>query len=247
MKVFIISLCFIFLILIILFYKLIKTKPKHSFQKDKSTKSVFQVSTEFDKPLNFGYKNLWFAVKNVKSKNEIVELLNLDVLGNSNWQNGIHQAYDSKIFITPEVEGWTLICGTGLLNKLEDENEEIVMINKLSSKYGEAQFFYTHRVSECHIWAKSINGKLVRYYSYIGEQGENLKIEGEETDFEKNFNFVNTKSENAQNENYLDDESLIYPDEFIVMKIAKNWSIDPSEIELYKNIKLEFGLVCKFK
>ena len=208
--------------------------------------SHFVESDKIDDPVSFGYKNLWFAVK-ANSKEEIAELLKLRILGKSNWKNGVEQAYDNRIFITPEINGWTLICGNGFLTMLDKESVDVSILNLLSSKFGEAQYFYSHRITEYHIWAKSENGKLKRYYSYIGEQGENLRIEGEPTEIEKGRNLVNTFSEEANNEEYFDNESLVIPDESLVMDIANNWSINPTKLENYRNIEKEFGLVCELK
>lgn len=206
-------------------------------------KSEFRVSAEMDEPVGFGYKNLWFAVK-AGDKEQLAGLLDLDVLGNSNWQNGVEHAYDNRIFITPEVDGWTLICGNGLLSLVEKESADIAILNKLSAKYGEAQYFYTHRVTEYHIWAKSLNGKLIRYYAYLGEQGENLRIEGEPSEAEKGIKLINTFSEEAKAENYFEREDLVFPDESMVMSIAKAWSISPADLPFYNKVKKEFGIVC---
>jgi hypothetical protein len=208
--------------------------------------SKFVESVIIDEPESFGFKNLWFAVK-AKNKEDIANILKLKILGKSNWKNGVAQAYDNRIFITPEINGWTLICGNGLLTLLDKDSVDVSILNTLSTKYGEAQYFYTHRIPEYHIWAKSLNGNLERYYSYIGEQGENLRIEGEPTEIEKGMNLVNTFSKESKNEKYFDDEKLIIPDESLVMKIAKNWSIDPTELEKYKDITKELGIVCEIK
>jgi hypothetical protein len=221
-------------------------KNKNYLDNFMKPKSQFIESDKTDKPESFGYKNLWFAVKSNK-KEEIADLLELNVLGKANWKNGVEQAYDNRIFITPEIDGWTLICGNGLLSLVEKDSVEISILNKLSFKYGESQYFYTHRITEYHIWSKSLNGRLIRYYSYIGEKGENLRIEGEPSEIEKRLKLVNTFSEEAKNVNYFDNESLVIPDESLVMEIAKNWSINPSELEIYKDIKTEFGIVCELK
>lgn len=207
-------------------------------------KKQFLESDNIDEPINFGYKNLWFAVR-TDSKEDLANLLDIKILGKANWQNGVEQAYDYRIFITPLVNSWTLICGNGLLTLLDKDSSDIQILNKLSKNYREAQYFYTHRITDYHIWAKSENGELKRYYSYIGEQGENIKIEGQPTDIEKGFKLIDTHSDEAKNDNYLDNEELVFPDESLVMDIAQNWSVNPTILETYKDIKKEFGLVCE--
>ena len=237
--------------LLFILYKLLVKKRSEKLQETflnnfLKPKTAFQESVEIDNPVSFGYKNLWFAVK-VENKNEVAEMLNFRILGRANWENGVKQAYDNRIFITPEIEGWTLIVGDGLLPLIDKDSADINICNKLSLKYGEAHFFYTHRVTEYHIWAKSITGNLIRYYSYIGEQGENLKIAGEPTSIEKGLKLINSFSDEAKQENYYEDEKLTFPNESLVMDIANSWSINPSELENYKDIKKEMGIVCEIK
>ncbi|WP_157588839.1 hypothetical protein [Psychroserpens burtonensis] len=49
-----------------------------------------------------------------------------------------------------------------------DRKERI--LNKLSTKFGEAQFIGTHRVVEYHNWMRSLNGTTKRIYAYIGKR-----------------------------------------------------------------------------
>ncbi len=212
----------------------------NTFNADKA----FKPSLQPDNPLGFGYKNLWFAVKGA-DKNDIAEMLDFKILGPSNWKDGLEHAYEDKIFITPAVEGWTLVTGYGLLPLVKTVGTDSEICDRLSMKYEEAQFFCTHRVTEYHVWCRSVEGKTQRYYSYIGEQGENLRIEGEPSLFEKNYNLVNTFSHESLEESYFEDENLIYPNEQFVMEIAGNWSVNPTEIGKYPNWENDFGIVCE--
>ena len=53
---------------------------------------------------------------------------------------------------------------------------------------------------------------------------------------------MNTFSEEAKQDDYYDRKELEYPDERLVMEIAKKWSINPSTIEERDDTK-GFGLV----
>ncbi|MCF6174993.1 MAG: hypothetical protein L3J71_04460 [Victivallaceae bacterium] len=101
------------------------------------------------------------------------------------------------------------------------------LLNKLSSEFGEAQFFGTHRVVEYHNWIKSVNGKIERIYAYIGESGENIKVYGEPTESEIGLTLFNSLSKEAELDEYWEREDLDYADEDIVMIIAESWSINP--------------------
>ena len=202
-----------------------------------------------DTPVNFGYKCMWIAVK-TNNKERIAQVLGLKNRQPSNWQTGIAGAYNDRVFISPQVSEWTLAVGFGLSNVdggghlVEEENYKEI-INKLSKEFGEAQFFASHRVVEYHVWAKSINGKTIRYYSYVGEKGENILVEGEPTDVEKQYNFINTFSKEAKDKNYFARTDLTIPDEDVVMKIAAAWSVDPTKLAGRKDVSPGLGIVGK--
>ncbi len=206
------------------------------------------ILTEKDTPMNFGYKIVWIAVK-TGNKSELSKILGLENSKSANWKSGIEKAYDSSIYITPQIGKWTLAVGMGL--PLGDNIESIqkleVLLNKLSSEFGEAQFFGTHRVVEYHNWMKSVNGKMERIYSYLGESGENIKVYGLPTEPEKNLRLFNSLSEEAKSDEYWEREDLDYADEELVMKIAENWSVNPTKLTQRRDIKNELGIVGEMK
>ena len=205
-----------------------------------------QILSEQDKPIDFGYKIVWIAIK-TDNKSELSKILGLKNVKPSNWTSGIENAYDNGVFITPQIGDWTLAVGMGL--PLGDNKESIEklekVLNELSSEFGEAQFFGTHRVVEYHNWMKSVNGKMERIYSYVGESMENIKVFGNPTETEKELKLFNSLSEEAKSDEYFDREDLDYADEELVMKIAENWSINPTKLTERTDIKNELGMVGK--
>jgi predicted MPP superfamily phosphohydrolase len=204
------------------------------------------IVTENDNPVDFGYKIVWIAIK-TNNKQRIAEILNLKDTKPSNWKSGIENAYENSVYITPQIGKWTLAVGmklvTGDTKESIEELEKI--LNKLSLEFGEAQFFGTHRVVEYHNWMKSVNGKTERIYSYIGESGENIKVFGNPTEIEKGLNLFNSFSKEAEDDNYWEREDLIFADEELVMKIAENWSVNPTKLTERKDIKQELGLLSE--
>ncbi|WP_405567778.1 hypothetical protein [Polaribacter sp. Asnod6-C07] len=205
-----------------------------------------KILSEQDKPIDFGYKIVWIAVK-TDNKSELSKILGLKNVKPSNWTSGIENAYENSVFITPQIGDWTLAVGMGL--PLGDNKESIEklekVLNKLSSEFGEAHFFGTHRVVEYHNWMKSVNGKMERIYSYVGESMENIKVFGNPTEPEKGLKLFNSLSEEAKSDEYFDREDLDYADEELVMKIAGNWSINPTQLTERTDIKNELGMVGK--
>tara|TARA_R110002033_G_scaffold170843_1_gene214467 strand:- start:1621 stop:2346 length:726 start_codon:yes stop_codon:yes gene_type:complete len=205
------------------------------------------VSDTLDNPIDFGFKMVWIAVK-TNQKNRLAEIINLKRFKNANWETGIETAYEDGVFITPQIGEWTLIVGTGIPNKGDNrENIEQLknLINNLSTEFGEAQFFGTHRVVEFHSWMKSVNGEMQRVYSYVGESMESIEVFGELTEAEDGLNLFNSLSKEAENEEYFERSDLDFADEIMVMKIAEKWSVNPTKLTERKDIKKELGLAGK--
>jgi len=202
------------------------------------------ILTEKDKPIDFGYKSIWIAVK-TDNKSELAKILGLKNVKQANWESGIANAYGNSVFITPQIGEWTLAVGLGLPS---GDSEESIgklekLLNKLSSEFGEAHFFGTHRVVEYHNWMKSVNGKMERIYSYAGDSGENFKVYGEPTEPEKGLDLFNSLSKEAESNEYWKREDLDYADEELVMKIAENWSVNPTKLTERTDIEDELGLI----
>ena len=109
--------------------------------------------------------------------------------------------------------------------------EEWKQLESLSKKFGEVQFFCTHRAVEVHCWVKAVKGRIVRAYSYIRESGRTLLNEGEPTTVEQPYRLIDTNLPEAQDDDYWEREDIITPNEELIMKIAESWSIDPMELE----------------
>ncbi len=231
------------LIVILVFIFLRNKFPKeHQIINENTVDSTRQ--TIPDSATSFGYKCMWFAIKSTDQQ-KVIELLKIKKITKCNWKFGIDKAYNGSIFITPPINGWTLVCGLGLP---ESDNKDGInnvkeILKTLSREFGEAQFFCTHRVVEYHCWMKAINGQVTRVYSYLGEAGENIAIEGVPTEFEKKYKLFNSFSKEAKSEKYFEDSNLVLPNEELVMQIAGAWSIDPSQLENRKDLSQSLGLI----
>jgi hypothetical protein len=190
------------------------------------------IDTSSDSPIGFGYKCRWIAIK-TDDQQRVAHVLGLMNPQKSNWKSGINHAYDSSIFISPSIDGWTLAVGWGLpAGDSKQSMEQVkVLIKKLSTEFEEAQFFSTHRIVEFHAWMKGTNGNIDRLYSYLGKSNENIEIVGEPTEIETSLNLFNTFSEAAKENGYFDRNDVTYPDEELLMNIAANWSIDPTTLD----------------
>jgi hypothetical protein len=174
-----------------------------------------------------------------------VELFKLKNISDCNWEVGIDRAYNGSAFITPSIDGWTLACGWGLPHGDSREGIEEVknILKALSKEFGEAQFFCTHRITEYHCWIRAVDGQVKRVYSYLGESGENILIEGEPTSFESTLKLANTFSEEAKDEDYSEREDIIWPNEEVIMQVAEHWSINPTRLDERTDIEPGLGLL----
>jgi hypothetical protein len=194
-----------------------------------------------DRPVSFGYKCVWITV-NATDPKEVADFLKLKNQRTSTWKLGIDGAYSDKIFISPVIDSLVFIIGITLPS---DSDEIKKMISALSKRFGKADYFATHRVTEFHCWMKSIQGDLKRAYSYLGERGENLIVDGEPTEFEKRFDLVNTFSKEYEGENYFEKEGLKIPNEEFVMQLAGDWGINPTTLEERTDLKRGLGIIGK--
>jgi hypothetical protein len=233
-------------IIAVLAFVLFRKNPTEQKSTSISSKKENIDQTIPDSAIGFGYKFFWFAVK-TNNQQKIADLLKSKNTSNCNWKVGIDKAYNGSVFITSAINGWTLVCGSELPagDSKENINKVKNILQTLSKEFDEAQFFCTHRIVEYHCWMKAKKGQMSRVYSYQGDQGENLAIEGEPTEFEKKYKLINTFSPEAKNENYFESEKLIIPDEEFIMKVAENWSVDPSQLDNRKDLPPSLGLIGK--
>ena len=194
-------------------------KGNTALPKEKSAPPIRSIS--------WGYKTAWYAIKSPADPSEVAKILGVKELKEVSWPVGVGISYGPPeqcgIFVSNAVEGWTFAVGMALAN---EHTENLIgtyesNLIALSEKFGEAQFFATHRVVDMHIWARAVAGKLTRSYFYVGEQGEVFRNLGEPTPAEVSFTFL-TKPMDKWDK---------FPDEEDVLSIASSWSINPVTFE----------------
>jgi hypothetical protein len=126
----------------------------------------------------------------------------------STWDAGIDAAYNDRIFLSPPVNGWVLVVSTSFFEPTEATLDRL---RALSTRFGEAQFFCTHRVPEAHAWALARGGEIARAFYHIGEAGETIWNTGSPTVPENGIDFS-------------------FPTEEDVMGVAGSWSVDPTTL-----------------
>lgn len=179
-------------------------------------------------PEGFGYKIAWLAIRTADT-HAVADALGLAGVRSASWAEGVGAAYGARqeeqaaVFLTPPVDGWTLVVlGGGALAEDDGTGNGDLDLAALSCCFGEAQKFSTYRVAEYHEWQRWTGGRSVRRYCEC--QGEIRFDEGEPSRAEGNLS-------RAADLNAGDGEGFDFADESTVMAVAAEWSIDPTGLE----------------
>ena len=183
-----------------------------------------QLVGEFpSRPFPFEQPNRWLAVK--ASQSSIVQAaLNLHGPTPCSWEEGLAEAREDKVFISPPVSGWVLVVGPGLPEPAEDIDGCYHFLASLSRKLGHLQYYSVNRALNYHCWALLEKGQVFRAYAWASEtlwnQGP-LTLAEKELQMlclpycgEQDFALREALSINAERVNQL----------------AARWSVDPASI-----------------
>jgi hypothetical protein len=191
-----------------------------------------------DIPVPFGYKMAWIAIR-TPDREAVVRSLELRDTRETSWQEGIDTIYrdGSLLFITPAVKEWTMVVGWWTAHAGDEQSPAAVeeLVTRLSTEFGEAQAFATHRVVEAHHWILARDGRLLRSFAYLGESGRVLANKGEPTGAEQSMNFRVLSAPEELDEQELrgalpNDDEWWAPNEEDVMSVAGHWSINPQDL-----------------
>ncbi|MEW4370818.1 hypothetical protein [Paenibacillus kandeliae] len=159
------------------------------------------------------YKSAWIAIHNdaVNSENLEYVLKSHDI--------------QAEVLLFQPTNGWTILSAEELPDLNETEHTIVLLdiLEELSSRLGEIQYFANHRTVHYYAWAKFEDGKMKRAYSY---EWDTMMDEGEQTAIEKSI-FPS----------YMHNGELL-PDEELVLKIAEEWSFVPEGMILSKRLIL---------
>jgi hypothetical protein len=185
-----------------------------------------------DTPQPFGYKQTWLTIASAESA-AVARALNLTHAQPCPWEEGIRLTLPHQLFISPPVQHWIFVVGQPLpLSDGHLRSQQIVpLLNRLSTEFGVAHYFSTHRVVEYHSWARSEDGRLIRGYAYLGERGETLWDEGApHTESELGLALFDEQNAEASDPAYWNRTDLHFPDEESVMQMARRWCVAPSDL-----------------
>jgi hypothetical protein len=224
-----------------------------------------------DAPQSFGYKTLWFSIK-ASDPVLVVDALEFGQATPANWASGLAAACSdsgsetsgSWVFVSPPIHGWVLVTSDGFPYPVTiDAHHDIgrkfdVLFSRLMKRFGDVQFFGSHRVVGFVTWARACGGEPTRIFGFA--DGDVLANVGEQTAEEAQLGFVNLSGMSppdacekifaAAEEEDLEETRLIasgisprdalgsvrennrdpIPDEDDVVDLAGLWSIDPAQL-----------------
>ena len=164
----------------------------------------------------------WLAVKSASAKTVQTALGLSDGLPCS-WDEGLVEARDEKLFISPPVDGWVLVVGSSLPDPADDPDECFHFLRRISLELGHVQYFGVNRVVNHHAWAIVDSGDVFRAYAWAEEvlwnQGIMTAAERELKLMCLAYGAVSTRGAEGQAHNCER-----------VSRLAAEWSVDPAVV-----------------
>ena len=202
-------------------------------------------------PRMFGYKMSWLAVRTSDTA-RLLNALGLQNIATAGWSRGVSEIYseqngDSAVYVSPPLGEWTLVAGVSLPHPLGPSfvDKCSLLLRRLSSSFGEAQYFFTFPLLDFYAWAKASDGEMLRAFA-TGDEGI-IWNRGALTPEEKRLNlrlFELRGVDAGQTDPGGATTSL--PTEAEVLRLAGWWSVDPSQLEQRAGgqASRELGYLC---
>ena len=166
----------------------------------------------------------WLAVKGIHPS-EVQAALQLHRPTSCSWEQGLAEAREDKLFISPPLAGWVLVVGSGLPEPSEDPDRCYRFLTALSRKLGHVQFFSVSRAVHYHCWAILERGRVFRAYAW---GGETLWNQGPLTAAEKELHVLCLEYASDQNPFALREALSANVEK--VNQLAARWSLDPAAV-----------------
>jgi len=212
---------------------------------------VFAFDSEPDLPIAFGEDMIWLAIR-ARTPDAVASALGVANAEPANWQSGIGAVYDLRfrdqyVFISPPIQGWIFVIGRGLPHSTDETvitDESRVLLADLGRTFSDAQYFASLPDVDLHGWARIQDGKLKR--ALVASDRGIIWDHGRASTLErklglKHFEVRGVSSRNGDVGGRLE----LHPEALQVMRIAADWSLDPTRIARLKSVTEGVGLAGK--
>lgn len=137
-----------------------EAEPRHRPRSRWMGAGVFHPEI-FDSPCR------WMAIRTTdpRAVQKALKLMNPTLC---TWAEGLAEARERRLFITPPIGEWVLVVGPGLPDPADDVDECYHLLTDLSRKLGLVQFFNLNRALGHHAWARLDAGEVLRAYAWAG-------------------------------------------------------------------------------
>ena len=181
----------------------------------------------------------WLAIRG-ESLGAVQAALNLRHVVQCSWEEGLGEAHEDKLFISPPISGWILVVGLGLPDPSDDVDRCYLFLTALSRRLGQVQFFSSNRVLNHHAWVLVEKGSVTRAYAWADETVWN---QGQMTASERDLEM---RCFDYGTEVLFTHREILAANAEKVTQLAARWSIDPSAI-CESNWKAGTGIVGEFR
>ncbi len=107
----------------------------------------------------------WIAIRTVNLP-AVLAALQLRNPRRCSLEEGLAEAREHRLFITPPVQKWILVFGADLPDPADDVDECFHLLRHLSQQLGHVQFFSCHPPVDHHAWAMVEDGRVIRAYAW---------------------------------------------------------------------------------
>lgn len=191
---------------------------------------------EPDKPVGFGYRMTWLAIR-TRDVTAVIDSLGLVAPQPANWRSGIGSVYDralgeDHVFVSPPVNGWTFVVGWPLPSPVGRRfvDKCTPLLIELGRTFVEVQYFSCLPAIDYFAWARMIDGRVVRAFA-IGDEGviwnKGRPSKEEKAMGLKLFEFRGLRGRKGE----FGGELVLYPTEDHLMGLAGKWSVDPTMLD----------------
>lgn len=165
----------------------------------------------------------WIAIRS-SNTNHLRNLFGLNSLPPIPWSEALNRSHERTLFVSPPVQGWTLVIGGSLPDPADDVDSCFRLLVSLSQEIGEVQFFAADRVLNHHSWARLREGRVLRAYAWSGVTEWN---QGSPTADER---LLGMQFRGYGEESLPTDYGEVSPEQINterILLLARRWSLDP--------------------
>ncbi|HEY1170907.1 MAG TPA: hypothetical protein VGH19_06010 [Verrucomicrobiae bacterium] len=185
----------------------------------------------------YGLPKRWVAIRSTNQQ-AVRDAFGLHKARTCTWEEGLAEASQRKLFISPPVGPWILVMGTCLPDPYDDVDRCFRFLLDLSHKLGHVQYFQADRVLYHHTWARAEDGRILRAYSWAGET---LWNQGALTVAENELGLHCLDYGDPAGMDTFPPASFIQMNTDKVVTLAAHWSIDPLTVD-QRALRLGQGL-----